>query len=602
MKLRRRLIVTMAVLLVIGILVADVVTFTSLRSFLYGRLDEQLDSSQSVAYRYLTFSHRVNRPATARGIDNRVSPDVYVMVLNRRGRVIIVRPSGSPYHPDPQPQVTRALRVQSSLSAHVFGSHQGVYRPQANTFNLSSAQGNLYRAEAVLVPQGTLITGISLGPTTGTLSLLVRIEVLSSIAIVVALCVLVAWIIRRGLRPLEDMATTAAAIASRGDLTKRVPVQDETSEVGRLGSVLNIMLGRIEAAFSEKSASELRLRQFVAAASHELRTPLTSIRGYAELLRKGGFSDEEGRRRALGRIEREATRMGGLVEDLLLLARLDQGRPFESVPVDLRRIGQDAVDDARAVETDRPIEVVAPAPVVVSGDRDRLGQVAHNLVRNALSHTPSGTPVRVEVTTVPGMGILRVIDEGPGLELGAAERVFDPFYRGDVARTGDGTGLGLTIVEGIAQAFGGRAWLNTAPGQGCTFTVAIPLAGAPVTPVTPGYPSMGVAPATRDLREEPQQGVRAADRGAADPSAEPLAGARSERIEDRSELDRGLGELGRRVRSRDDAGARADMGGGARHAERSDADHPVTVPSGVGPPDRAGPMAPRLPLERGEEG
>jgi two-component system OmpR family sensor kinase len=244
------------------------------------------------------------------------------------------------------------------------------------------------------------------------------------------------------------------------------------------------MLGRIEEAFREKSVSEARLRQFVADASHELRTPLTSIRGYTELLRKGAFTDDESQDRALQRVEREAGRMGLLVADLLLLARLDQGRPLDQVPVDLSRVGADAVADARAVDPERPVDLVAAGPVIVLGDRDRLGQVAHNLVRNALAHTPPATPVRVEVRSDATTGYLSVTDQGPGLSDEAKSRVFDRFWRDDAARTGGGTGLGLSIVSAIAEVLGGSASVRSVLGHGATFEVAIPLArsGAAVPP------------------------------------------------------------------------------------------------------------------------
>jgi HAMP domain-containing protein len=207
------------------------------------------------------------------------------------------------------------------------------------------------------------------------------IELLSSLGIVVVLCIVALYTVRRGLRPLEDMAQTAGEIAG-GDLSQRVLAEDPTSEVGRLGAALNYMLGEIEAAFAEKTTSEDRLRQFVADASHELRTPLTSIRGYSELLRKGAFTDEENRHRALTRVEEEAARMGGLVDDLLLLARLDQGRSLQMTPVNLVRVGFDAVDDARAVSPGREIILIEQAPVVVVGDRaqpdpQRVGPHTH---------------------------------------------------------------------------------------------------------------------------------------------------------------------------------------------------------------------------------
>jgi two-component system OmpR family sensor kinase len=466
----------MAALLILALSVADVVTYTTVRSFLLGRLDVQLDVAQHQAFNYLLAQARTGRSPTARALDDRVSPDVYLLLVAPDGSISLVRPSGSDIHPDPRPILPSALKASSAPRARTFGRRSGVFRPEANSYTVAARGdgGARYRASAVEVPQGVLVTAVSLNPTSDTLSLLVGVELGASLAVLAAICILALWTVRRGLRPLEDMARTAGEIAG-GDLRQRVPVDDEQSEVGRLGQALNFMLNRIEAAFSEKSASESRLRQFVADASHELRTPLTSIRGYTELLRKGAFADEESRQRALSRVEREATRMGTLVDDLLLLARLDEGRPLERSPVDLRRVGADAVDDARAVEPARPVELVAPAPVVVLGDRDRLGQVAHNLVRNALAHTPAGTPVRVEVSAEAGMGRLRVSDEGPGLDAEAATRVFDRFYRGDVARTGDGTGLGLAIVRAIAEALSGTATVRSAPGAGTTFTVELPL-------------------------------------------------------------------------------------------------------------------------------
>jgi two-component system OmpR family sensor kinase len=304
--------------------------------------------------------------------------------------------------------------------------------------------------------------------------------------------VLVMIVVRRGLRPLRQMAGTADAIAS-GDLTRRVPEERAGTEVGRLGSALNEMLGQIEAAFSEKSASEERLRQFVADASHELRTPLTSIRGYSELLRRGGFADEGSRNKALMRIEEEATRMGGLVEDLLLLAELDRGRPLRHEPVDLHRISADVVGDSNAVPHDHSLLLVPGPPVVVMGDAERLAQVAHNLVRNALAHTPAGTTVRVSTGVSGRMGCVEVADDGPGIPPGEADRVFDRFYQTDRSRSGGGAGLGLAIVRAIAEALGGSADVVD-PGppearRGATLRVRIPLAASHVAAAAASPPT-----------------------------------------------------------------------------------------------------------------
>jgi two-component system, OmpR family, sensor kinase len=370
-----------------------------------------------------------------------------------------------------------------TLARRHFGRDAGSYRPDPSAVIVGSHgdPDGQYRAVAVAVPQGTLISALSLNPTNDTLGSLRRIELLASLAVVVSMGALALWLVRRGLRPLADMAETADAIAS-GDLARRVPEGSPDTEVGRLGVALNEMLTQIEGAFDVKTASEERLRQFVADASHELRTPLTSIRGYAELLRRGGFSDEASRTKALQRIEEEATRMGGLVEDLLLLAELDRGRPLRAEPVDLARICADAVDDTNALDHEHLLSLRVDAPVMVLGDPERLTQVAHNLVRNSLAHTPPGTSVTVSVGIENAMGFLRVSDSGPGVNPLQASRIFDRFYRADPSRTGGGTGLGLAIVRAIAEALHGSARLETAPGGGASFVVALPLSAAPAPP------------------------------------------------------------------------------------------------------------------------
>jgi two-component system OmpR family sensor kinase len=301
--------------------------------------------------------------------------------------------------------------------------------------------------------------------------------VVVSAVVLGGLALVSAWVVRLGLRPLGEIGETAEAIAA-GDLSRRVERAEPDTEVGRLGMALNAMLGQIEDAFSRRAASEERLRRFVADASHELRTPLTSIRGYAELFRQGASERPEDLANAMRRIEEEATRMGVLVEDLLLLARLDQGRPLEQVPVDLLRLAADAVADARAVSPERTITLTGDDPVVVTGDEARLRQVAANLLANAAVHTPPGTPVHVRVMAEDGRARLDVRDEGPGLPPGVGDQVFERFFRADAARsraTG-GSGLGLSIVAAVAEAHGGRARLESAPGPGAWFVVELPLA------------------------------------------------------------------------------------------------------------------------------
>jgi two-component system OmpR family sensor kinase len=497
MSLQKRLVAVMALLLVVGLLVADVVTYASVRSFLYGQADNTLAQNEALGFDYLIYAADRNQPVSQADISRRVSSDVYVTLVDRSGQVILRRPSGSPARPDPAPILTKDIPVQQVPDidgrVHV-GRYAGTFRtdPDAVVLGSTGDPDGQYRTVAVTVPQGTLVTSISLNPTNDTLASLRRVELIASLAVLLAMGVLVMVVVRRGLRPLREMAGTADAIAS-GDLTRRVPEERPDTEVGRLGVALNEMLTQIEGAFAEKSASEERLRQFVADASHELRTPLTSIRGYAELLGRGGFSDEAGRRKALMRIEEEATRMGGLVEDLLLLAELDRGRPLRAEPVDLQRVCVDAVGDSNAVAHGHHLTLEPGTPVVVVGDAERLAQVAHNLVRNALAHTPPGTEVSVSTGVAEGMGCIKVSDNGPGIAPGEAARVFDRFYQGDPSRSASGTGLGLAIVRAIAEALGGSAEVLPTPGSrsGATLEVRIPLAAthAAATTTAVGEPT-----------------------------------------------------------------------------------------------------------------
>jgi two-component system OmpR family sensor kinase len=294
------------------------------------------------------------------------------------------------------------------------------------------------------------------------------------------------WVVRSGLRPVDRMIDTAGAIAG-GDLTARVDHPDDATELGRLGTALDAMLGRLEVAFAEQEASEQRVKRFAADASHELRTPITTIRGYAELYQRGGLADDEALARAMARIEGESTRMGRLVEELLLLARLDQRRPLERGPVDLRRIVADAAADHLAVSPEHPL-VVRDAPagdgdgtVVVAGDEAALRQVVANLLANVRVHTPPGTTTTVELRSEsqldPPVALLVVSDDGPGLPPDQIDRAFERFHRGDPSRSRDtgGAGLGLAIVEAIVAAHGGSVEVADAA-PGARFTVRLPLA------------------------------------------------------------------------------------------------------------------------------
>jgi two-component system OmpR family sensor kinase len=350
-----------------------------------------------------------------------------------------------------------------------------------------------WRMTSAELPGGyTLVVGTDLKGNQAAIGRLVRIEVVVGLIVLAILGITGYVLVRNSLRPLEEVEQTARAIAA-GDLSRRVPTGDERTEVGRLSKALNGMLSRIEQAFRAQQASEeqargseSRMRRFVADASHELRTPLTSIRGFAELYRQGAVRSDEDVRRLMQRIEAEASRMGVLVEDLLLLARMDQQRPLTFAPVDLAGIAGDAVHDAKAVQPDRPIALhldisLTDVPVVI-GDEARLRQVVGNLVTNALTHTPAGTRVTVTVAqdaSDADVLLLRVADEGPGMDAADAERAFERFYRADTSRTraAGGTGLGLAIVESLVAAHGGSVDLATAPGEGAVVTVRLPRSG-----------------------------------------------------------------------------------------------------------------------------
>lgn len=294
-------------------------------------------------------------------------------------------------------------------------------------------------------------------------------------------------LVRRSLRPLAMMEKTAGAIAG-GDLTRRVPDPEEghpdpKTEVGSLSRSLNSMLTQIEQAFTAQAASETKMRQFVADASHELRTPLTTIRGFAELYRQGAVVTPEDTAALVKRIEDEARRMGLLVEDLLLLARMEQERPVRALPVELRVLAIEAVQAARVMAPDREISLTVDhesGELVVLGDDARLRQVIGNLMGNAIAHTPQGTPIDVRLHRAGEEAILEVADHGPGLDQEQQERVFERFYRADAVRTrrADGhvsTGLGLAIVAALVSAHSGTVEVESTPGEGATFRVRLPI-------------------------------------------------------------------------------------------------------------------------------
>jgi two-component system OmpR family sensor kinase len=340
-----------------------------------------------------------------------------------------------------------------------------------------------WRAVSLRGPHGELTTvAIDLTDVESTVRSLIYAQIAIGIAVLSVLGIVGYAVVHRSLRPLAEVERTAAAIAG-GELDRRVPQRDPRTEVGRLSLALNGMLAQIQRAVASSDASadqargsEERMRRFITDASHELRTPLTTIRGFAELYRQGAARDIE---MLMSRIESESRRMGVLVEDLLLLARLDAQRPLDRRRVDLLALAADAVHDAQSIAPQREITMEVfdgPGIPEVVGDEPRLRQVVGNLVANALQHTPERARITVRVGTTQSYAILEVTDEGPGMNQQDAHRAFERFYRTDSSRTrtSGGTGLGLSIVDSLVHAHGGTVSVTTAPGQGCRFRVSLP--------------------------------------------------------------------------------------------------------------------------------
>jgi two-component system OmpR family sensor kinase len=445
LTLRARLLIGLVVLAAIGLTVSGVVTYRELRTHLVKQRNAQLRDALKTSPRELFYQFGAPKSGG-------LPLGTYARLIDpRTGATKATR--GYDYPNRPEPRWPDEITVGERFTMH--DPH--------------------FRGQSISTGEGVVVVAISMDEVDDTLHRLLVVELVVIGVVLGALAILAWWVVRLGLRPLAQMQETAGAIAA-GDLSKRIDVPDENTEVGQLGIALNQMLQHIEQAFKEREESEARLRRFVGDASHELRTPLTSIRGYAELFRRGAADRPEDLAKAMRRIEEEADRMGVLVDDLLLLARLDQGRPLERAPVDLTRLAADAVDDARTVAPERSIAFSPNGEVFVRGDEVRLRQVMANLLQNAVRHTPADTPVYVQVTSDENDAVIEVRDEGPGMQTEDANRVFERFWRSDSSRTraSGGTGLGLAIVAAIAEAHGGTATVETAPGEGATFRVQLP--------------------------------------------------------------------------------------------------------------------------------
>jgi two-component system, OmpR family, sensor kinase len=480
------MVVTIAALAAVALIVADFAGAALLRSYLIGRLDAQLDAQSRAVVRATQRPGqlaRALRPGPPFGGDSRT------YVYSGAGERTLASPTTGNDGPDLGGFAV--LRAHAGGKAYTVDGRNESWRILVTP--ITEANGN----------QQYVVHALSMREVSATEDGLLLIDVAVTALVLLFIALAAASVVRIGLRPLTRMEEIATEIAG-GNLSRRVTDADPHTESGRLGTALNMMLVRIEAALADASASERRLRQFLADASHELRTPLTSIQGFAELYRRGGAPAGPALDEAMGRIEGEVSRMRLLVNDLLLLARLDEERPLDQHPVDLLAVAADAVRDAHVRVPTRFVQLTGLddhaetfEPVTVLGDEPRIRQVVTNLVANALQYTPDDCSVVVRVGAaanastnggpVAAVGdhlpadvraaVVEVADAGPGMSTADAQRAFERLYRADPsrARRHGGAGLGLAIVASIVQAHGGRVELYTAAGAGARFRVLLPL-------------------------------------------------------------------------------------------------------------------------------
>ncbi len=473
-SLRTRLAVGVLVLTALGLVLAATAGTLLLRNYLVSQVDRQLAGATRFADGNLPpSSGQAPTPGPVRAPgQGRALPSAFTVTRLAVDGTVLQAVRGSQVSTAPSPDLAGlTLRDVVALGGEPFdvrGVGDAGYRYRAIAVPLADGSGSVVLAISIESIDATVTQAALAALAVGALTLGL-VGLLSGL------------VIRVGLRPLEEVERTAARIAA-GDLGQRVPDLPPGTEIGRLSTALNGMLSQIEGAFDERTASEDRLRRFVADASHELRTPLTSIRGYAELTRTGAIGDDAARAAAIGRIEAEAVRMGALVDDLLLLARLDQQRPLERTPVDVVDLAESATAALRVAAPGRTVTLQAPASAVVTGDSARLRQVLDNLLTNVRIHTPEGAPVAVTVAVEVATAVVSVRDAGPGMAPDDLARATERFYRGDPSRTrrtGGGSGLGLSIVAAIVESHEGTLRITSASDSGTTVTLRLPLAPVP---------------------------------------------------------------------------------------------------------------------------
>ncbi|MCU1490055.1 MAG: phoR [Acidimicrobiaceae bacterium] len=508
-SLRVRILIAVGAISLLALGVGNVVVFSSLHSYLYNQVDNTLASSEHALQDTISPDNGtpdndhdgpadtdepssdansatatppappVGNPAGAGAsafcdLGREMAPGLYVEVRSAAGKTVTT-PTGPEKCPSFQPGSTS---YSPKLPAHFTGfKTRGKGPPTAYlTVASTKASGPEFRVEAVkLNSGGVLIVASPINNIENTLSQLMVVELAVTGGALLGAILLGLWLVRVGLRPLRDVERTAEAIAG-GDLEHRAPHANARTEVGRMAGAFNVMLERIETLVGDLRSSEHRLRRFVSDASHELRTPIAAVSAYAQLYARGAVSEERDVQRVMRGIERESGRMGRLVEDLLLLAKLDEHRPFDSEPVELVGLAAEAVETSILVGPDWPVTLVAGDSVEVLGDRGALRQVLDNLLGNVRSHTPAGTQTTVNVSVNGSDAILEVADNGPGITEEQSELIFERFFRSDASRSREtgGAGLGLSIVAAIVHAHGGRVEAVGRPGGGAVFRVTLP--------------------------------------------------------------------------------------------------------------------------------
>ncbi len=468
-SLRSQLVAIIMGLLLLALTATGAGTLTLVKSYLQGQVDDKLKAAVALAQDQQSFD-KLAQPNPSTPTDTAVPTD-YSLTLYVPG--LDPYPFGGSQND--RPAITNITAAEAKIRGN-------------SPFQVKGTAGTNWRVVAIGVTangqNGVVIIGLPLTPVDKVMEHAVLVVVGVGLLTLVLAFFIATWTVARSFRPLAKVEKTAAAIAA-GDLSRRVEVDNPHTEVGRLGGSLNAMLAHIEASFAARAASEGRMRRFAADASHELRTPLVTIRGFSELYRHGALATKEDVAMAMGRIESEAKRMGSMVEDLLMLARLDEQRPLQLKPVDLQLLAHDAVVDTKASSGDRTItltglDAASPTAAPVQGDEAKLRQVIGNLVGNALRYTPEGSPIELAVgvrTTPDGpASVIEIRDHGPGIPEAETNKIFERFYRADTSRTREtgGSGLGLAIVAAIVGSHGGTVQVAETDGGGATLVVSLP--------------------------------------------------------------------------------------------------------------------------------